>query len=279
MITDKIFAIDVGTTESGYAIMRFDKDDIKLLSFGKIANEALMQIIKNDDYDQLVYEQFQSFGMAVGESTIESILWNGRLIQAAIDRSIPVDRIYRKEEKLCLCNTLRAKDANIRQALIDRYAKTDKKNGKGTKKEPDVFFGVKKDVWSAIAVRERMKMKNDVNNTTEKLGVSKDEASSSDNKENRNTEIVNISMTVKRWYSVANLIYSLLVGYVWVRYIIGNPASRTILRLIGSIFVLMILCIPYAVKVEPLKAKLPIWLVCLAAFAALFALAIVGAVG
>lgn len=61
MITDKIFAIDVGTTESGYAIMRFDKDDIKLLSFGKIANEALMQIIKNNDYDQLVYEQFQSF--------------------------------------------------------------------------------------------------------------------------------------------------------------------------------------------------------------------------
>ena len=70
-----------------------------------------------------------------------------------------------------------------------------------------------------------MKMKNDVNNTTEKLGVSKDEASSSDNKENRNTEIVNISMTVKRWYSVANLIYSLLVGYVWVRYIIENCQS------------------------------------------------------
>ena len=142
MTTDKILAIDVGTVDSGYAIMRFDKDDIKLLSFGKIANEALMQIIKNNGYDQLVYEQFQSFGMAIGESTIESILWNGRLIQAAIDRGIPVDRIYRKEEKLCLCNTLRAKD------------------GKGTKKEPDVFFGVKKDVWSAIAVgvtwREKM---------------------------------------------------------------------------------------------------------------------------
>lgn len=122
-------------------------------------------------------------------------------------------------------------------------------------------------------------MKNNVNNTTEKLDVNKDEIPSSNNQENGNAEIVNISMEVKRWYSVANLIYSLLVGYVWIRYIIGNPASRTILRLIGSIFVLMILCIPYAVKVEPLKAKLPIWLLWLAAFASLFALAIVGVVG
>lgn len=122
-------------------------------------------------------------------------------------------------------------------------------------------------------------MKNNVNNTTEKLDVNKDEIPSSDNQENENAEIVNISMEVKRWYSVANLIYSLLVGYVWIRYIIGNPASRTILRLIGSIFVLIILCIPYAVKVEPLKAKLPIWLLWLAAFASLFALAIVGVVG
>lgn len=122
-------------------------------------------------------------------------------------------------------------------------------------------------------------MKNNVNNTTEKLDVNKDEIPSSDNQENGNAEIVNISMEVKRWYSVANLIYSLLVGYVWIRYIIGNPASRTILRLIGSIFVLIILCIPYAVKVEPLKAKLPIWLLWLAAFASLFVLAIVGVVG
>ena len=75
-------------------------------------------------------------------------------------------------------------------------------------------------------------MKNDVNNTTEKLGVSKDEASSSDNKENRNTEIVNISMAVKRLYSVANLIYSLLVGYVWVRYIIYNrkPSKQNYIK-------------------------------------------------
>lgn len=161
MTSEKILAIDVGTTESGCAIMQFEKDDIDLIIFGKMANENLMQIVKHQDYDQLVYEQFQSFGMAVGESTIESILWNGRFIQAAIDRHIPVERVYRKEEKLCLCNSLKAKDSNIRQALIDRYAKTDKKNGRGTKKAPDVFYGVSKDVWSAIAVGVTWKEKKE----------------------------------------------------------------------------------------------------------------------
>lgn len=122
-------------------------------------------------------------------------------------------------------------------------------------------------------------MKKDMDDVTEKLNVRKDEISSSDEQGNRNVEIIDISMEVKRWYSFANLVYALLVGYVWVRHIIGNPTSGNILKLIGSIFVLMVLCTPYAVKVEPLKAKLPIWLVWLAAFAALFALAIVGVAG
>lgn len=122
-------------------------------------------------------------------------------------------------------------------------------------------------------------MKKDMDGVTEKLGVNKDEVSSSDKQGNRNVEIINVSMEVKRWYSFANLAYALLVGYVWVRHIIGNPASGNMLRLIGGVFVLMVLCTPYAVKVEPLKAKLSIWLVWLAAFAALFTLAIVGAVG
>lgn len=122
-------------------------------------------------------------------------------------------------------------------------------------------------------------MKKDMDDVTEKLNVSKDEISSSDEHGNRNVEIIDISMEVKRWYSFANLVYALLVGYIWVRHIIENPASGNMLRLIDGIFVCLTLCTPYAVKVEPLKAKLPIWLVWLAAFAALFALAIVGVAG
>lgn len=122
-------------------------------------------------------------------------------------------------------------------------------------------------------------MKKDMDDVTEKLNVSKDKISSSDEQGNRNVEIIDISVEIKQWYNFANLAYTLLVWYVWVRHIIGNPTSGNMLKLIGSIFVLMVLCIPHAVKVEPLKAKLPIWLIWLAAFAALFALAIVGVAG
>lgn len=122
-------------------------------------------------------------------------------------------------------------------------------------------------------------MKKDIDDVTEKLDTNKNEASSFNNQGNRNVKTIDISVEIKQWYNFANLAYTLLVGYVWVRHIIGNPTSGNMLKLIGSIFVLMALCTPHAVKVEPLKAKLPIWLIWLAAFAALFALAIVGVAG
>ena len=115
-----------------------------------------------------------------------------------------------------------------------------------------------------------------IDDATEKSGVNKNKVSGSDKQGDRNVEIININMEVEQWYSIANLVYVLLVGYVWVRHMMGSPASGNVLRLIDSIFIWMVLWIPHAVKVEPLKAKLPIWFVWLAAIAALFALAIVG---
>lgn len=145
-----ILAIDAGTTESGYVIMQ--AEPFKLLEFGKISNYGLLNIVKTEDYEKLIFEEFQSFGMPIGESTIKSITWNGRYIQSALDRGIEAIPIYRKDEKMTLCGSMKAKDSNIRQALINRYAKHDFKNGKGTKAKPDTFYGVSKDVWQAIAV-------------------------------------------------------------------------------------------------------------------------------
>lgn len=146
----KILSIDVGTTETGYCLI--DKETYMPIMFGKIINEELLKIVKEEEYDELVYEEFQSYGMPIGISTITSITWNGRYIQSALDRNKKVGFVYRKEEKINLCGSMKAKDSNIRQALIDRFAQFDFKNGKGTKSNKDFFYGFSKDVWAAYAV-------------------------------------------------------------------------------------------------------------------------------
>ena len=141
-----ILAIDVGTEESGYCLIDFET--YKPLDFGKVNNEDLLNIVKTEDYQVLVYEEFACYGMPIGASTITSITWNGRYIQSALDRNqrIVVARVYRKDEKMNLCHSMKAKDSNIRQALIDRFGEV------GTKKNKGFFYGFKKDIWSAYAV-------------------------------------------------------------------------------------------------------------------------------
>ena len=146
----RLLALDVGTVESGYCIM--DCNTYKPIQFGKVKNEELLEIVRTADYQVCAYEQFKSYGMAIGDSTIESIQWNGRFIQLIADRGILYFPIMRVEEKYAICGSSKAKDSNIRQALIDRFAKFDFKNGKGTKKNPDWFYGFKADVWTSYCV-------------------------------------------------------------------------------------------------------------------------------
>ena len=156
----KILAIDPGNIESGYAVI--EMPDFRLLIFGKVKNEILLEMLTNHEvegwdeiekhfkFDKVAIEMVASYGMAVGKSVFDTCVWIGRFVQALANDG--VDYVYRKDEKMCLCGSMKAKDSNIRQALIDRYAKHDFKNGKGVKKNPDTFYGVSKDVWQAIAV-------------------------------------------------------------------------------------------------------------------------------
>lgn len=147
-----IFAIDPGNTQSGFAIIRMP--DFVLCEFGKVENERLLEFLecysRANAVDVFAIEMVASYGMAVGKDVFETCVWIGRFVQAIHPREHIF--VYRKDEKLCLCGSLKAKDSNIRQALIDRYAKFDFKNGKGVKKNPDTFYGVSKDVWQAISV-------------------------------------------------------------------------------------------------------------------------------
>lgn len=145
-----IFAIDPGNVESGYAVITMP--EFTLLEFGKAENEVLLERIGTlkHEADVTAVEMVACYGMPVGKDVFETCVWIGRFIQALQGR--PLEYVYRRDEKINLCGSMKAKDANIRQALINRYAKHDFKNGKGMKGNKDTFYGVAKDAWSAIAV-------------------------------------------------------------------------------------------------------------------------------
>ena len=147
-----ILAIDGGNEMSGYCVLA---DDFTPLEFGKVANDTLLQMLPDlwERYTPLLaIERFENYGMPVGREVFDSCVWNGRFIERFMRFTDKWLWIKRKDEKLMICGTTRANDSNIRHALIERFAKHDLKNGKGTKKNPDFFYGFKADVWSAFAI-------------------------------------------------------------------------------------------------------------------------------
>ena len=86
-------------------------------------------------------------GLAVGQEVFDTAKMIGRIQQELENGNREYSMVKRTEIKLHHCNTTRAKDTNIRQALIDRFG------DKGTKKEPGFFFGISgNDQWSACAI-------------------------------------------------------------------------------------------------------------------------------
>ncbi|MBE6905335.1 MAG: hypothetical protein E7476_03590 [Ruminococcaceae bacterium] len=156
-----IFAIDPGNIQSAYAVL---DEHLTLAAFEKVKNEDLQQIIA--DYGDgmksgrkpqtdFVIEMIDHYGkeMNAGKEVFDTCVWIGRFVQIALYSGFQTTQyVYPRDEKVNLCGSMTAKDADIRRALIDRFAQHDLKNGKGTKKNPDVFYGVSADVWAAIAV-------------------------------------------------------------------------------------------------------------------------------
>lgn len=150
----RILAIDPGNVESAYVIM--DRLTCVPKSFGKLPNEEVRNVIAVEagvhDVGQVVIERVASYGMPVGKEVFETCEWIGHFAELARLHGFPVDYIYRMEEKEAICHDSKARDSNIRRALIDRFAVHDLKTGKGTIKHPDFFYGFAADIWAAFAV-------------------------------------------------------------------------------------------------------------------------------
>lgn len=155
-----LLAIDPGNEQSAYVFV--DIDTHMPLWFAKKNNAEAMQDILDyiresrqtgfADIKAAAIEMVASYGMAVGASVFQTCVQIGRFAERLEQIGCHIDYIYRKDEKMRICGQMKAKDSNIRQALIDKYAKFDFKNGKGTKENPDWFYGFRADVWQSYAV-------------------------------------------------------------------------------------------------------------------------------
>ena len=152
-----LLAIDPGNKESGYVIADVYEEKIqRILDLGKIKNKELLEVIQWQTLGitDVAIEMVASYGMAVGATVFDTCVWIGRFMQQ-VKTFIPnadMHRIYRKDEKITICGSMKAKDSNIRQALVDIYAPGEDNYGKGTKDKPGFFYGFKSDIWQAFAV-------------------------------------------------------------------------------------------------------------------------------
>lgn len=177
-----ILGIDPGNEYSGYCFMDITSGfPGNIILHGKLSEKDLKYTIGNvfskysGSYIHFGIEMVASYGMAVGQTVFDTCAVIGRLEQyitglvnmGEINLNYylvagNIHRIYRKKTSaeginsttMELCKSTRAKDKNVRQAIIDIYPASG--GGKtpqiGTKKEPGPLYGVSGDAWSAIAV-------------------------------------------------------------------------------------------------------------------------------
>jgi hypothetical protein len=136
-----ILAIDSGTTKS--AFVQYDERKNLIIDHGILPNPEMRQILIGREYDLVALEMIASYGMPVGASTFETCLWIGRFIEVARTET---RLVYRKDIKMHLCGSMRAKDGNVRQALIDLLGT------QGTKKDKGPTYGISSHSWAALAV-------------------------------------------------------------------------------------------------------------------------------
>jgi hypothetical protein len=116
-----IIAIDPGPTKSALVYLEDGRPTFTLLDANERLRDALMMdcgLFEFDHMATVVIEQIESFGMPVGREVFETCFWSGRFAECW---GGPWARVTRKAVKLHHCGHTRAKDPNIRQAIIDRF--------------------------------------------------------------------------------------------------------------------------------------------------------------
>ena len=138
----RLLAIDPGPDKSGYVVW----ESGRVVCCGHDGNDILRSQINSDRCNTVAIEMIASYGMAVGAAVFNTCLEVGRFVERAKSEHITCSLVFRKDVKLFVCRSMKAKDGNIRQSLIDHIGPV------GTKANQGPLYGVKSHAWAALAL-------------------------------------------------------------------------------------------------------------------------------
>jgi hypothetical protein len=140
-----ILGIDPGTTHSG--VVLWNGSNVVFVE-AAFENGALLDKLRAGwrADARIACEWIQAMGMPVGQEVFQTCRFIGRIEEIVEARGQKVEYLTRPTVKTRLCGSPRAKDPNVRQALIDRVGPV------GTKANPGPCYGVSSHAWSALAV-------------------------------------------------------------------------------------------------------------------------------
>lgn len=147
-----LYALDPGTEHSAIAWFGPSGNACGYIWTNDNMLEWLRAGIPDHERAHVVIEQVESYGMAVGREVFATCVWSGRFAEAWEQSGAGAtwSMLGRRAVKLALCGSAKAKDANVRMALLDRYGGKEKAIGK--KASPGPLYGVRSHLWAALAL-------------------------------------------------------------------------------------------------------------------------------
>lgn len=150
--SNQIIAIDPGSEKS--ALIWWNGESENISNKGILENHRVLEMLQEipntvHRLPILVIEKVTSYGMPVGASVFDTVFISGRFWEAwhhFVGTSCHM--LPRMEVKMHLCHNSRAKDSNIRQALIDRF----EPDLEPRQRPKGILKGIKADTWSALAL-------------------------------------------------------------------------------------------------------------------------------
>ena len=144
----KILAIDPGSEQSAWLRLVDGKIDDKGIQPNQELRNSLA-FLERGNYDIIAIEEIAHYGtgMPAGKSVFDTCKWIGRFAERC-----PIEpvMVLRKDVKMHFCGSMKAKDGNIRQALLDRFGGKDKAIGRKPHYGP--LRGITSHLWSALAI-------------------------------------------------------------------------------------------------------------------------------